>query len=168
MGCNRQGSCLRSSSITGAPTLNLILEVHVFSRKLAIAGLLAVLPMAAALADTKSAPGAEVYVISPKNGDTAASPVNVQFGLKGMGIAPAGVEMENTGHHHLVIDKDTPPLNDYLPTTDPQIMHFGKGQTEASITLAPGRHTLQLVFADKDHKPHQAPVVSEKVTITVK
>ncbi len=131
-------------------------------------GLLALVPATSALADAVSAPGAKVYIISPKNGDTVTAPVAVQFGLKGMGIAPAGIEMENTGHHHLVIDKDAPPLTEFLPTTDPQIMHFGKGQTETELKLAPGRHTLQLVFADKDHKPHQPPVVSEKITITVK
>ena len=137
-------------------------------RNLLAAGLLAIVPAAALLADSGSAPGAKVYIISPKNGDTVTGPVAVQFGLKGMGIAPAGIEMENTGHHHLVIDKDPPPLKDHLPTTDPQIMHFGKGQTEAEIQLAPGQHTLQLILADKDHKPHQPPVISEKITITVK
>jgi hypothetical protein len=85
-----------------------------------------------------------------------------------MGVAPAGVDMENTGHHHLIVDAATPPLNAYLPTGDAKVIHFGKGQTETELKLAPGSHTLQLVFADKDHKPHQPPVVSEKITITVK
>ena len=85
-----------------------------------------------------------------------------------MGVAPAGVEMENTGHHHLVVDAATPSLTDYLPTGNPQVLHFGKGQTETELKLAPGTHTLQLIFADKDHKPHQPPVLSEKITITVK
>ena len=124
--------------------------------------------MSAMAADTPSVKGASVYIIAPKNGDTVTGKVVVQFGLKGMGIAPAGVEMEGTGHHHLIVDKDTPALNDYLPVGDPQVLHFGKGQTETELTLAPGRHTLQLVFADKDHKPHVPAVVSEKVTITVK
>ncbi len=119
-------------------------------------------------ADTPSAPGAQVYIIAPKNGDTVSAPVRVQFGLKGMGVAPAGTEVEGTGHHHLIIDKEPPPLNAYLPIDDPQVMHFGKGQTEVELKLAPGKHTLQLVFADKDHKPHVPPVVSEKITITVK
>ncbi|MGE3474389.1 MAG: DUF4399 domain-containing protein [Rhodospirillaceae bacterium] len=119
-------------------------------------------------ADTPSAPGTQVYIIAPKNGDTLSGPVRVQFGLKGMGVAPAGTETEGTGHHHLVIDKDAPPLDTYLPIDDPQVMHFGKGQTEVELKLAPGKHTLQLVFADKDHKPHAPPVVSEKITITVK
>lgn len=119
-------------------------------------------------ADTPSVAGAQVYIIAPKNGDMVSAPVRVQFGLKGMGVAPAGTETEGTGHHHLVIDKDAPPLNTYLPIDDPQVMHFGKGQTEVELKLAPGKHTLQLVFADKDHKPHAPPVVSERITITVK
>ena len=123
----------------------------------------------AALADdTPSVPGTKVYIIAPKDGATVSSPVHVQFGLKGMGIAPAGVEMEGTGHHHLVVDKDTPPLDTYLPVGDPQVIHFGKGQTETELTLEPGTHTLQLILADKDHKPHVPPVVSDKITITVK
>jgi hypothetical protein len=130
----------------------------------ACAGLISV----AAMADTPSVKGASVYIIAPKNGDTVTGKVNVQFGLKGMGIAPAGVEMEGTGHHHLVIDKDTPALNDYLPVGDAQVMHFGKGQTEVELTLPPGKHTLQLVFGDRDHKPHVPALVSEKITITVK
>ena len=117
----------------------------------------AVLAATAIAADTPSAAGAQVYIIAPKNGDTVSAPVRVQFGLKGMGVAPAGIEMDGTGHHHLVVDKDAPPLNTYLPTDDPQVMHFGKGQTET-----------ELVLADKDHKPHAPPVVSERITITVK
>jgi Domain of unknown function (DUF4399) len=119
-------------------------------------------------ADMASAKGASAYIISPKNGETVSGKVTVRFGLKGMGIAPAGVEMDGTGHHHLVIDKDTPNLNDYLPMGDAQVMHFGKGQTEVELALPPGRHILQLVFGDRDHKPHAPPLVSEKVTITVK
>ncbi len=123
---------------------------------------------AALAADTPSVAGTKVYIIAPKNGETVSGPVNVQFGLKGMGVAPAGIEMEGTGHHHLVVDKDTPPLNDYLPVGDPQVIHFGKGQTETELKLAPGKHTLQLILADKDHKPHAPAVISEKITITVK
>ena len=119
-------------------------------------------------ADTPSVKGAQVYIIAPKNGETVSGPVLIQFGLKGMGVAPAGVEIEGTGHHHLIVDKDAPPLDTYLPIDDPQVIHFGKGQTETELKLAPGKHTLQLVLADKDHKPHAPPVVSEKITITVK
>ena len=117
---------------------------------------------------TPSPAGAEVYIISPKDGATVKSPVTVEFGLKGMGVAPAGVKFENTGHHHLLIDTDIPAdQNVPLPTSD-NVRHFGKGQTEASIELKPGKHTLQLVLGDDKHTPHNPPVVSKKITITVK
>jgi hypothetical protein len=117
---------------------------------------------------TPSAPGAEVYIISPKNGAIVHNPILVQFGLKGMGVAPAGVKYDNTGHHHLLIDTDPPadPATP-LPATD-KIVHFGKGQTETTLTLSPGKHTLQLLLADASHIPHSPPVVSKKITITVK
>jgi len=124
-------------------------------------------PAAAALPRTASPPGAEVYIISPKNRATVKSPVRVQFGLKGMGIAPAGIKFDNTGHHHLLIDSDAPAnLGAPLPATD-KLVHFGKGQTETSLTLTPGKHTLQLLLADLNHIPHDPPVISKKVTITV-
>jgi Domain of unknown function (DUF4399) len=117
---------------------------------------------------TKAVEGTTVYIISPKNGDTVGQTFTVRFGLKGMGIAPAGVQFANTGHHHLIIDLPKPPdMNAALPVTD-NIRHFGAGQTEAEIKLAPGKHTLQLVFADYLHIPHDKPIVSEQITITVK
>jgi len=122
---------------------------------------------ALALAQTPAGQGAQVYIIAPANGATVKGPVVVQFGLKGMGVAPAGIEFPDTGHHHVVVDRELPPLTDYLPTDDPKIVHFGKGQTETTLKLEPGTHTLQLVFADQDHRPHVPPVVSEKITITV-
>jgi hypothetical protein len=137
-------------------------------RHIAVTAFAVILSSAAVAADTPSPQGASVYIIAPKNGDTVMRPVRVQFGLKGMGVAPAGAEFDNTGHHHLVVDKDTPSLSQYLPTDDPQVMHFGNGQTEVELKLAPGRHTLQLMLADKDHKPHGPPLVSEKITITVR
>jgi hypothetical protein len=116
---------------------------------------------------TPSPPGAEVYIISPKNGATVHSPVLVQFGLKGMGVAPAGVKFDGTGHHHLLIDTEAPAdLGAPLPATD-KIVHFGKGQTETTVTLTPGKHTLQLLLADQNHVPPQPPVISKKITITV-
>jgi hypothetical protein len=116
---------------------------------------------------TSSPAGAEVYVISPKNGAKVHSPVRVQFGLKGMGIAPAGVKFDNTGHHHLLVDTDAPAnLAAPLPTTD-KIVHFGKGQTETMLTLSPGKHTLQLLLGDMNHVPHDPAVISKKITITV-
>ncbi len=111
--------------------------------------------------------GAEVYIISPKDGATVTSPVTVLFGLRGMGVAPAGIDMPGTGHHHLVVDGELPDLNAPFPTSDKNI-HFGKGQTETTIDLPPGKHTLQLIMGDMNHVPHQPAVTSKKITITVK
>ena len=111
--------------------------------------------------------GAKAYIINLKEGDTVSSPVLVQFGLKGMGIAPAGTNVENTGHHHLLVDDPQVDLTQPLPMTE-QIKHFGKGQTETQLELKPGKHTLQLVFADYKHQPHNPAVVSEKLSFTVK
>ena len=122
---------------------------------------------AVSVARTPSPPGAEVYIISPKNGAKVHSPLTVVFGLKGMGIAPAGVKFDNTGHHHLLVDSDPPAdMSSPLPATD-KILHFGKGQTEAPVTLAPGKHTLRLLLADQNHVPHDPPVISKKIAITV-
>jgi hypothetical protein len=116
---------------------------------------------------TPASSGAEVYIISPKDGATVKNPVIVQFGLRGMGVAPAGVKFDNTGHHHLLIDTDAPAdMNAPLPATA-SIVHFGKGQTETQLTLPTGKHTLQLLFADLNHIPHQPPVISKKITISV-
>jgi hypothetical protein len=110
---------------------------------------------------------ASVYIISPRNGSTVKNPVTVIFGLKGLGIAPAGVDKPNTGHHHLLIDTDVPAnLDQPLPETD-NIKHFGKGQTQTTLTLTPGKHTLQLIFGDMSHIPHNPPLVSKKITINV-
>jgi len=119
------------------------------------------------LAAADSPPGARVYFISPQNGDTVTSPVTVRFGLQGMGVAPSGVEMVNTGHHHLIVDAPLPDLTMTIPTDDHHL-HFGGGQTQAEITLSPGTHTLQLVLGDYLHVPHHPPVISEQITITVK
>ena len=111
---------------------------------------------------------ASVYFIEPMDGQVVSSPVTVKFGLQGMGVAPAGVVRDNTGHHHLLINVDSlPDLSKPLPKSD-QVRHFGGGQTEATIELAPGTHTLQLVLGDFAHRPHAKPVVSKKITITVK
>ncbi len=108
-----------------------------------------------------------VYFISPSNGEMVQSPVLVKFGLRGMGVAPAGVDKENTGHHHLLIDLETLPALDKPIPADDQHKHFGKGQTEAYVELAPGTHTLQLLFADFSHIPHDPAVVSKPITIHV-
>ncbi|WP_322003549.1 DUF4399 domain-containing protein [Marinobacter alexandrii] len=110
---------------------------------------------------------AEVYFVQPGDGDTVQSPVTVVFGLRNMGVAPAGTDKEGTGHHHLLIDTDVPSdLSKPLPATD-QIKHFGGGQTETEIMLSPGEHTLQLLLGNYAHVPHRDPVMSEKITITV-
>jgi len=110
--------------------------------------------------------GAALYIIAPSDGATVTSPVTIQFGLRGMGVAPAGVARENTGHHHLLID--APPLDYGQPVpADDRHLHFGGGQTETTVALSPGTHTLQLVLGDENHVPHDPPVVSERITITV-
>ena len=134
-------------------------------RKLGLAVLLLALP-AAAQERTPAPEGAEVYIISPADGATVTSPVSVVFGLRNMGVAPAGVENEGTGHHHLIIDAELPPADEPIPADD-NYRHFGGGQTETSVELAPGSHTLQLMLGDQNHVPHDPPIVSERITITV-
>jgi hypothetical protein len=122
-----------------------------------------------AAAQTPSPAGAQVYIINLKSGDTVSSPFKVQFGLTGMGVAPAGVEKPNTGHHHLIIDATLTPDELKAPiASDAKHMHFGAGQTEAMITLPAGQHTLQLVLGDWSHIPHVPPVMSTPITVTVK
>lgn len=115
---------------------------------------------------TPSPPGAAVYFVDAKNGDTLQTKTILHFGLKGMGVAPAGVVKPNSGHHHLLIDTELPPLNKPVPN-DPQHLHFGSGQTEAEVILTPGQHTLQLLLADKDHIPHNPPVMSDRIMVNV-
>lgn len=117
---------------------------------------------------SKTEPQAQVYIISPMDGQTVKTKFKVQFGLSGMGIAPAGVDKENTGHHHLLIDTDiaTIDLTKPLPATD-KIKHFGGGQTETYLELPAGKHSLQLLLGNYLHIPHANPVTSEKITITV-
>jgi hypothetical protein len=122
---------------------------------------------AAPLARTPAPDGALAYFLTPANGAIVTSPFTVRFGLRGMGVAPAGVTNPNTGHHHLLIDvAELPPDNLPIPN-DANHRHFGLGQTEVELTLPAGRHTLQLVLGDALHIPHQPPVRSEKITITV-
>lgn len=110
---------------------------------------------------------ARLYFITPEDGETVENPVIIRFGLVNMGIAPAGVDKENTGHHHLLIDTDLAEMDKPIPNDD-QHRHFGKGQTETAIVLPPGKHTLQLILGDFSHIPHDPAVISEKITITVK
>jgi hypothetical protein len=138
-------------------------------------GLAAALIFATALAstvgsaETASPPGAVVYFLNLKDGDTVTSPFKVQFGLTGMGVAPAGSQNPNTGHHHLLIDTQLTPEQMKQPIpADAQHRHFGGGQTEVVLTLPPGQHTLQLVLADGTHTPHEPPVASPVIKLTVK
>jgi Domain of unknown function (DUF4399) len=119
--------------------------------------------------ETPAPADAKVFFENLKNGDTVTSPVLIKFGISGMNLAPAGDQTANTGHHHLIID-DTisgDALNAPIPADDKHI-HFGKAQTEATVNLPKGTHTLQLLLGDWTHIPHKPPVMSEKITVTVK
>ena len=116
---------------------------------------------------SKAAPDAKVYFIQPIDGAVVGKTFSVKFGLSGMGVAPAGTDREHTGHHHILIDLDSlPDMTKPLPAND-NVKHFGGGQTETTLTLEPGTHTLQLLLGNHLHIPHDAPVMSEKITITV-
>lgn len=116
---------------------------------------------------TPSAPGAKVFFVEPKDGAEVTAPVKVTFGIEGMEVAPAGTEKEHSGHHHVLIDTRLEDPNAPVPA-DANHVHFGKGQTEATLDLKPGKHTLQLVLGDHNHIPHDPVVQSEVITITVK
>ena len=141
-------------------------------RSILLAALIAASPALAG--ETPTPDGAKVYFVGLEDGATVSSPLTVHFGLSGMGVAPAGTEKENTGHHHLLIDR--PPLGEgedgadevnWAVPSDDNHLHFGGGQTEVTIELAPGSHTLQLVLGDASHVPHNPPVASDVITITV-
>ncbi len=124
--------------------------------------------------ETPSPAGAKVYFVNLKDGGTVKGPVKVLFGLSGMGVAPAGTEKKKTGHHHIFIDRaelgkgeDGKEELDFNIPADENHKHFGGGQTEVTLDLKPGKHTLQLVLGDKDHIPHIPPVVSSRISITV-
>lgn len=132
----------------------------------AVAILLSIVPPAWA-GDTAAPKDAYLYIGWPNNGETVKSPFKVWFGLRNMGVAPKDVEHENTGHHHLLIDTDLPSFGEPIPS-DRNHLHFGGGETETVVELPPGRHTLQLLLGDAKHVPHNPPVYSKKITITVK
>ncbi len=128
-------------------------------------------PVAAAVPATtagrhKSPPGAKVYIVSPADGAYVPRTLTVRFGLVNMGVAPAGFEKANSGHHHLLIDTPLPPLDQPIPS-DENHLHFGAGQTEATVTLTPGKHTLQLLLGDANHVPHDPAVFSTPITVIV-
>lgn len=116
---------------------------------------------------TPSPKGAKVFFIEPKNGAEVSSSVTVKFGIEGMDVAPAGTDKPNSGHHHVLIDTTLADYHAPMPADDNH-KHFGKGQTEATLELKPGKHTLQMVLGDANHVPHDPPVVSEVITVTVK
>jgi len=140
------------------------LQPSILIALLTILALAAVAPAAAG--PTPSPPGAAVYFVGLKDGDTIPTKSTIHFGLRGMGVAPAGSDKPNTGHHHLIIDAPTPSADAEIPN-DFQHLHFGAGQTEAELTLTPGEHTLQLVLGDKNHIPHSPPVMSERIKVHV-
>ena len=144
------------------------------TRFLAICAAALLATSALAGGETPANADAKVYFVGLADGDTVSSPVTVVFGLSGMGVAPAGTEKENTGHHHLLIDR--PPFGEgedgaeeleYGIPADDNHVHFGGGQTEVTLDLPPGQHTLQLVLGDAGHVPHSTPIMSEVITITV-
>ena len=145
----------RLSSLVLVPLLGLLMLSSPASAQTAQAG-----------GPTSSPAGASVYFIGLKDGDTIPTKSTIHFGLKGMGVAPAGSDRANSGHHHLIIDSPTPALNAEIPN-DFQHLHFGAGQTETDLTLPPGEHTLQLVFGDKNHVPHSPPVMSDRIKVKV-
>jgi hypothetical protein len=139
--------------------------------KLTAFALAAAMLAAPAFADghrTPSPEGAMVYIIAPADGATVSNPVTIQFGARGIGVAPAGIEKAGTGHHHMLInvEPDAEMLNNALPA-DEQHIHFGGGQTEVTLDLPAGTHSIRLLMADHNHVPHDPPLVSEPVTITV-
>jgi hypothetical protein len=138
-------------------------------RTWALAAVLAgtLLAGSAAVAQQSTMPSdAKVYILWPSDGQVVKGAFWVRMGLSGAGIAPAGVDKANTGHHHLIVDADLPPLDQPIPN-DHNHLHFGLGQTEARLDLPPGKQTLQMLPADANHVPHQPPLYSKRITITV-
>ena len=137
-------------------------------KKLLAAATVAALPLVAMAGETPAPEGAKVYFIGLEDGATVKSPVTIRFGLSGMGVAPAGTEKDKTGHHHLIINEtiEGVELNEAIPS-DEQHRHFGGGQTEVTLDLPAGTHTLQLVLGDWSHVPHNPPVMSERISVTV-
>jgi len=123
-------------------------------------------PTPATMPRSAAPPGAAVFFITPMDGQTVGSPVTVKFGISGMAVAPAGDTTPNTGHHHLLVDAELADATLPVPS-DANHLHFGKGQTETELELPPGEHRLQMVLGDANHVPHDPPVVSDPITITV-
>ncbi len=120
----------------------------------------------ARLARTASPEGARVFFIRPEDGATVSNPIRIEFGVEGMTIVKAGDNQPNSGHHHLLVDTDLPELGVPVPA-DANYIHFGDGSTSTQITLEPGQHTLRMLLGDYLHIPHDPPLVSDSITITV-
>ncbi len=140
----------------------------IMSSALAVALVFLAPAMAPAYGATPAPKDAHVYFIWPQDGTVIhGGKFWVRMGLRNMGVAPKGVNMPNVGHHHLLIDTDLPPMDEQIPN-DRNHLHFGAGETEARIELPPGKHTLQLLLGDQDHRPHDPPVYSKKITVIVR
>lgn len=135
-------------------------------RPLLLAMTLGITAAAAAGERTPAPRGASLYIISPAEGETVTSPVTVHFGAQGIGVAPAGTDVAATGHHHLIVDGDLPPMGRPIPSSD-TYRHFDGGGTETTIELSPGEHTLQLLMGDHLHVPHRPVVASPRITVRV-
>ncbi|MFP6715550.1 MAG: DUF4399 domain-containing protein [Alphaproteobacteria bacterium] len=144
----------------------MLTRISTFLTMLAVSGFIGV-PIALADGRTASSDGAEVYIITPVDAEQVSSPVTIKFGLRGMDVAPAGTEKVNTGHHHLIIDAPLPPFDEPVPADD-NYRHFGGGQTEVTLDLGLGNHTLQLLLADHNHIPHEPVIRSRRIIINVK
>lgn len=120
----------------------------------------------AALPRSASPAGARVFFISPTDGDTVSNPIRVEFGIEGMDVVKAGDKQSNSGHHHLLIDTELPDPAMPIPASE-QHIHFGDGSTSTEITLSAGKHTLRLLLGDHQHIPHDPPVMSDPITISV-
>ncbi|WP_265531944.1 DUF4399 domain-containing protein [Pseudomonas saponiphila] len=145
--------------------------MKIFMSRAALAGLLlgaSMLAGAAEIPRTAAPAGAKVFIVSPADGAVVDKTFTVKFGVEGIALAPAGDQTANTGHHHLLIDVDQLPAENLPIPMDANHLHFGKAQTETEVTLAPGKHTLQLELGDKNHVPFDPVIVSKKITVTVK
>ncbi|MCH9693999.1 MAG: DUF4399 domain-containing protein [Gammaproteobacteria bacterium] len=123
-------------------------------------------PATSVLPRTAATNGARVFFITPEDGATLTNPINIDFGIEGMSVVKAGDNAPDSGHHHLLIDTDLPDVNLPIPA-DANHVHFGDGSTSTEVTLAPGEHTLQMLLGDHLHIPHDPPVVSAVITVTV-
>jgi hypothetical protein len=158
---------MKSSSLAGAVAVAFVLML--FGQALA-QGQPGAAPAAteSGFKRTSAPADAYCYIGWPNDGEIIrVTHLKIWFGTRNFGVAPAGTSSPNTGHHHLLIDTPLPPLDQPIPS-DKNHLHFGLGQTEAYIDLPPGTHTLQLLIGDADHVPHDPPVMSRKITITVK